>query len=716
MATSPSSKLIKFLGSLLGAGGVDRNLHDKLSETISVKDFGAIGDGVTDDSAAILKAVTYARDAGVVLDFGRFTYLVSTSTIIDLGTSKTLYLKGSGATVKLSNGAISNTNSSFNNFVPILRIQGGVGIRIEGITFDHNCNNQVYPTTVNTFGRGTKPWRHNGAVEITPASDNATQATNVYIVNSSFINGYLNGLALWQTKNVLIEKCTFLNNTWNGCCGAYFENFEFRACVGFRNGVSSVYNTTRQEGDRATLQIREFESGFTSATEGIPTLSFSSNQLNTGVKVQGGFFVEDNVESIFLRACVSAEVNSAFVKNVGYQRLNTASYNPAAIWCEWGSFNISNVKIFSPNSVQSGWLPADGIVCYSFSGNGTSAIPMQGSYESTISNPRIFCGQDYVNGNLYTDNANKKNNFYRGIRTNGYVSIVNPTIEGCSSYPVMCINDGNFNADEIKKVTITGGSIRNFLGDGCFFFTKFGTTTGTGGDVVITGTRVEDGRSVTAGLGRAIVLFDTTLDGFAFNNVLISNNSWDCSNSADPTGATNYLGVRQRGASTSVNLKIIGNTIANPLRAFRLACGNSIIINGNNVSATSRLFDLSLTGAVDVLSVTNNVVTGISFSAGDFSGIGSFTISRFTMTGNTLEGASGGNLLNSYTPGTGQLVAIVQPNLVSGFSVPDLRRTGTAAPTTNAFHIGEIFYRSDNTTYYIAVNVGSGSSDWKLLS
>jgi hypothetical protein len=77
---SSDSASASFLQS--GTGAVQRIAQDKMCETISVKDFGAVCDGITDDSAAVQAALTYAGTlfGGEVTALGNI-YCASSITI-----------------------------------------------------------------------------------------------------------------------------------------------------------------------------------------------------------------------------------------------------------------------------------------------------------------------------------------------------------------------------------------------------------------------------------------------------------------------------------------------------------------------------------------------------------------------------------------------------------------------------------------------------------
>lgn len=67
---------------LNAAGSVERTIRAKLGDVVSVKDFGAIGNGVADDTAAIQTAFTTAASIGKRIHFPAGVYLCSTTVVI----------------------------------------------------------------------------------------------------------------------------------------------------------------------------------------------------------------------------------------------------------------------------------------------------------------------------------------------------------------------------------------------------------------------------------------------------------------------------------------------------------------------------------------------------------------------------------------------------------------------------------------------------------
>jgi len=82
-----------------GAGAVERSVQSKLRDVVSVKDFGAVGDGVANDTAAIQAAITSMTNGSTLSFVGGATYLVTAPIVIPPSLTGCVF-KGNGATIR----------------------------------------------------------------------------------------------------------------------------------------------------------------------------------------------------------------------------------------------------------------------------------------------------------------------------------------------------------------------------------------------------------------------------------------------------------------------------------------------------------------------------------------------------------------------------------------------------------------------------------------
>lgn len=152
-----------------GVGAAARTLLAILrDQPVRIKDFGAVGDGVTDDTASIQAAIDYATSLGTaVVSLGVGSYLVD-SVILKSGVK----LSTDGGRIKIKAGSLYG-----------LRIASGAdNVSVEGITFD--CAGLTVNGGISDSGTVIR---------------NIGAATNVRILNNSFYD-----VAQGQNSHVIV--------------------------------------------------------------------------------------------------------------------------------------------------------------------------------------------------------------------------------------------------------------------------------------------------------------------------------------------------------------------------------------------------------------------------------------------------------------------------------------------------------------------------------
>ena len=227
---------------------------------VNVKDFGAKGDGVTDDTVAIQAALDEAQTSKSSIVFPAGIYSVS-----GLSVSNTIHIEGYGATLKAVNGA---------NGAPIIMEFDNVNTgSIHGLTFDGNTANVTSFDTVLKL-------------------DNCSDIAIVDTIHQNSRGKSLVGVSCSRTK---IFGCSFKD------CGIYnrtsLDNADRRQAIAFTGAGSdnSVDNCT-------------FEN------VGLDCVSMASGEVNP--KCTNNVFKSNDAGTIYFSNCSNFLISGNIVNNI----------------------------------------------------------------------------------------------------------------------------------------------------------------------------------------------------------------------------------------------------------------------------------------------------------------------------------------------------------------------------------------------------------------
>ena len=312
LADNDGSDWIGFSQS--GTGAVARSAQDKMRDAVSVKDFGAVGDGVANDTAAILAAIA----TGKPIYFPRPSVAYTTSQMINMTTPRALYadpetrikLTAAGAAVirfdYTGGGAFFDHGGSLENFV----LDGGGfavdGLSLKGVISANFPNIRV----TNVTGAGLHMhWAQLCYFE------NFTVSANIEAFTTTPVNGVLADTASCSANtftNICIEKVSgagikgislvntlFLNGTseGNGTTGIEFGETPAAALVAIGNtvvGMDLEVNPTADIICYASTGNNDFiglKAGFSSGAVQIKansTRNFFSGGITGGFAIEAG--------------------------------------------------------------------------------------------------------------------------------------------------------------------------------------------------------------------------------------------------------------------------------------------------------------------------------------------------------------------------------------------------------------------------------------------
>lgn len=369
-----------------GAGAVTRTQTAKLKESVSVKDFGAVGDGVTDDTAAVQAFLNACQDKRGYMPPGiykitsaltlqpQYSYNIEGATYDNSGVTGTvIYNAGTGNAIYITNEPFTTNYDSQIRFAN-LTVKGNAS-SLNGFYVQH-C--MIFLENVWSINNGT-----NGMYLERGYSSSFRQAV--------FANNGQNGLQINRAANAIhFDHCIFNGNgtagggyagcNISGAVADYNYGMAFSACDFTGNGNSSAsgYGCIVQYARGANFVGCYFENNKTYNMYGDST----TNNLN----VIGCYFQDSNTSLVgidglaYLNNTHQYVINATGVTITGgmpSSRLRTYVYGNTYMGGATSSITAGaseNIETFYSSAPSGGtWLRGD-IVWNNTAGSGGATV------------------------------------------------------------------------------------------------------------------------------------------------------------------------------------------------------------------------------------------------------------------------------------------------------------------------------------------------------
>lgn len=211
-----SSSTLKYVPPYTGA--VSRTLNSKLSEQVSVKDFGATGNGTTNDTAAINAAFTASHNVFVP----NGTYLITCDMPTDESGSSGGVAPQSNSMITFDGGATLKCAANTTGWMVALRLKNVSNVRVYGGILDGNRAG-VTASGSTQWGMGLGSWGSSNVYVEGTIAQNAwgdgfyigAGSSSITLNSVTGTNSRRNNLTVISVNGLLV-----LNPTFSGANGA----------------------------------------------------------------------------------------------------------------------------------------------------------------------------------------------------------------------------------------------------------------------------------------------------------------------------------------------------------------------------------------------------------------------------------------------------------------------------------------------------------------